>query len=560
MRPLTFAVLFCSLLPGSASGMQDTIRAGRSSVFPLVGLGSTAEDRIRLGHLLGEAPTDGFLIRSPSTLSGPGRAARSDDGDGLRWAILAPELRTVWNSDIPHSFNEGALWAGRGLATRLSVGGWVRLRNVTLVLAPQLVDERNGDFQTVSFPGAAGGARHPLASPFHFPPGSMDLPQRFGDGPRTYVDPGQSSLTVRQGPVAFGAATENLWWGPGIRNALVMSAQAPGVPHLFLGTSRPIETPLGTVEARWMLGALRESAYFDRDPSNDARSLSALVVVLSPRFDPSLSVGLARAVYAPSSGPVPLGAAFDAFRNVGRPNSVAGDTLLAAGPDQVFSLFGRWAFPRAGFEAYGEWGRFEQPASFKDFLELPNHSRGYTVGLQFARPVFKRGAAFRLQAEVTNLEPSTAYRVRPFGEWYASRAVPQGYTHEGRVLGASIGPSGASQWLAADLLGEAWTVGAVLGRIRWENQARYTYLEEFRRSDVSLMTGLRGGREWGPFLLAAAYTRTARLNFLFQAEPLARAGERGVDIVNHTVEVTVSLGSFPPVGGFFREAPSPNRP
>ena len=561
MRLLSLSVFLCCLLPAAASGVQDTTGVGRLPIAPLVILGSVAEDRIRIGQLLGDAPVEGFLIRSPSTMSGVGGSGWGDRNEGLLWAVLAPELRTVWNSDLPHSFNEGALWAGRGLSTRLTAGAAVRFRDVTMVLAPHAVAERNRTFQTFSVPGPAGDTRHPLSSPFHFPPGSMDLPQRFGDEPRSFVDAGQSSLTVRRGAAAFGVATENLWWGPGIRNALVMSSHAPGIPHLFLRTDRPVHTPLGTVEARWMVGRLSESEYFDFEPSNDHRSMSALALVFSPSFDPFLSVGFTRAVYAPSTGAlIPLGAAFDAFRNVGRPNAVPGDTLIAPAPDQVFSLFARWAFPQVGFEAYGEWGRFEQPASVSDFLALPNHSRGYTVGLQYARPLSSHPAAFRLQAEVTNLEPSTSYRVRPFGEWYASRAVPQGYTHGGQVIGASIGPSGSSQWVAADVFGDAWTAGALLGRIRWENQARFTYLEEFRRSDLSLMTGVRGGWAWGPLVLAAAYTRTARLNFLFQAEPVTPAVDRGVDIVNHTVEVTVSVGSFPSVGGLLRETPPPIRP
>lgn len=563
MLRLTVAVHLLYLLSGPALGAQARISAGPSSHHALIMLGSTAEDRMRLGHLIGDRSTDGFLIRSPSALSGfdtQRRAEQSEDARGLYWATLAPELHTVWNSDLPYSLNEGALWAGRGLSTRLTVGGWLRFRGATLVLAPQIVHERNRDFQTFAFPGPGAETRHALSSPFHFPPGSMDLPQRFGYEPRSFVDAGQSSLTVHRGSVAFGVATENLWWGPGIRNALLMSSHAPGIPHIFLGTARPVETRLGALEARWMVGRLTESGYFDFDPTNDHRSLSGLVLVLSPSFDRSLSVGFARTVYAPS-GSIPLSAAFDAFRSVGRPSQVPGDTLIAPSPDQIFSLFARWAFPEAGFEAYGEWGRFEQPAGIRDLLEVPNHSRGYTVGLQYARPLTSLSAALRFQVEVTNLEPSTSYRVRPFGEWYASRAVPQGYTHRGRVLGASIGPSGSSQWLATDIFGEAWTVGGFVGRIRWENQARFTYTPEFRRSDLSLLTGLRGSRELGPLTIAAQYTRTARLNYLFQSEPITPVDDRGVDIVNHTVTFTVSTGSLSAMGGLFRETtPSTPRP
>lgn len=538
-----------------AGAARDTVPHVRFVRLPL--LTGADEDASRIRQLLGEAATAGFLIRSPSTLLRTGEAgeggadapwsAGTEEEEAaaeprFRWAPLAPEVHTVWNSRLPHSLNEGPLWAGRGLGYRVTLGAVARWRSVTLIVAPQAIHEQNRTFPTFEYPGPGAGERSRFANPFHFPPGSMDLPLRFGEKRRSRLDPGQSSVTVERGPAAFGFATENQWWGPGIRNALLLSSQAPGFPHLFVRTARPVSVPFGRLEARWILGRLTESDFFDLDPSNDHRSLSALAVAYTPDFDPGLTVGFARAVYAPSGGAlVPLDAALDVLRSVGRPGAAPGDSLLAPGPDQIFSIFARWVFPDAGFEAYGEWGRFEQPASVRDFLELPNHSRAYTVGLQYARPV-GRELRFRVQGELSNLEPSTSYRVRRFGEWYASRSVPQGYTHRGRVLGAAIGPSGSSQWLAGDVVSDGWRAGAFAGRIRWENQAQFTYLQEYRRSDVSLLAGLRGGGDLGPLRFSVEYTRTARLNYLFQGEPAFLPEERGVDIVNHTLKVTLSTG------------------
>ena len=503
-------------------------------------LGGATEDRIRLEQLRGARSPDGWLVRSPSHLvADPPIAGTGVAAPPFRVRWLAPELRGVWNSALPFSLNEGALWAGRGLSTRLSGGALVRTGRVTLILAPQLLFEQNRSFQTVSRPEISGEVeRHPLASPFHYPPSSMDLPQRFGGRARVRIDPGQSSLTVRAGALGLGGATENLWWGPGIRNALLMGAQAPGIPHLFAETADPLETPLGAVRARWILGRLTESDYFDDEPSNDHRSLSALVLTLTPAFDRGLTVGAARAVFSPS-GRLPLGAALDVFRNVGRPAAEPGDTLLAPGPDQLFSVFGRWVFPTAGLEVYGEWGRYEQPRSLRDFVELPQHSRAYTVGVQYVRPA-GGDRLVRLQSEVTSLEPSQSFRVRQLGEWYASPRVPQGYTHDGRVVGAAIGPSGSSQWAAADWLQEGWSVGGFVGRVRWENQALYNYLPEFRRADVSFFPGVRGGGVVGPVRFEATYAYGVRLNYLFQARPVTEVQDRGVDLVNHTLSVTLT--------------------
>lgn len=514
-------------------------------------LGSPEEERLRLRQLAGAAMLDGHMLRSTSILLSQ-RDTLSTEDVGPRLTILGPDVHTVYNSALPFSLNDGPLWAGRGISNRVTMGARLRWRAVDLVLAPQFLFEANEAFQTFSYPDPNRPlARDPLASPFHYPPGSMDLPQRPGTGARSYVDPGQSSLTIAAGAVAFGVATENIWWGPGIRNALLLSAQAPGVRHLFVRTARPLETKLGSIEGRWMVGRLDESDWFDRDRTNDHRSLSALAVVFTPSFDAGLAVGVARAVYAPAEdGALPLHAAWDVFRDVGRPSAAPGDTLVAAGPDQLLTLFARWVFPGSGFEFYGEWGRYEQPASVRDFLELPQHSRGWTAGLQYALPValgrLGNGGTFRLETEITSLEPSTSYRVRPFGEWYASRRVPQGYTHKGQVLGAAIGPSGSSQWLALDIFANRWRAGVFGGRIRWENQAQYNYLRELRRGDVTLWTGLRADADLGLLRVSAEYSPSVRLNYLFQSWYVEGDAERGVDIRNRTLKLTVSTGTHRP--------------
>ncbi|WP_216072810.1 capsule assembly Wzi family protein, partial [Acinetobacter baumannii] len=62
------------------------------------------------------------------------------------------------------------------------------------------------------------------------------------------VLPGQSSIRLSTGPVSLGISTENLWWGPGCFNALLMSNNAPGFLHLTFNTTRPVKTPIGSFE------------------------------------------------------------------------------------------------------------------------------------------------------------------------------------------------------------------------------------------------------------------------------------------------------------------------
>ena len=80
--------------------------------------------------------------------------------------------------------------------------------------------------------------------------------------------------------------------------------------------------------------------------------------------------------------------------------------------DQLLSLFGRWIFPESGFEVYAEWAHIELPRSVRDLLLAPQHTQGYTLGLQWARPAGRGEAVFRLQAELSNLEQSVAFADR----------------------------------------------------------------------------------------------------------------------------------------------------
>lgn len=533
-----------TLPPRPAVIPSDTLPHNPGRVPGLVTIGSAADDRVRLSQLLDTASTGGYLIRSPSLLA---RALRRESEMG-QWAVIAPEMRLAWASIIPFSLNNGAMWEGRGASAQLMAGVRAEYGPVSLVLAPQLVYAQNRRFATL-----APVLRRPLngrsafSSPWVTDTALIDLPIRFGDDAVVRLDPGQSSLTVTLPVVATGIATENQWWGPGIRNAIVMSNNAPGIPHLFVRTASPLRTGIGSIEAKWMVGALHESLYFDTIRTNNLRSISAAVVTLQPGWEPDLTIGLARAVYAPADG---LGGVIGASGNVlGRweRRAAVNDTSWTPRTEQILSLFGRWIFPADGFEAYAEWARHELPVSFGDLLRAPNHTQGYTVGLQWARPV--QAGAFRIQAELTNLEQSATFKQRAVDTYYTSRVIPQGYTHQGQVIGAAIGPGSSSQWLAGDYFANRWNVGLFLGRIRWETDALYASRSpaEFRDNrsfhahDVSVLSGVRGGYTLvGGFRADAEFVLEKRYNYLFQNPDRGFGSAGAVDILNPSLRLVVS--------------------
>ncbi|HEX2723820.1 MAG TPA: hypothetical protein VHM24_12965, partial [Gemmatimonadaceae bacterium] len=453
---------------------------------------------------------------------------------------------TVINSELPFGQNDGALWAGKGYNVRLLGGVAMDFGPLRIVAIPELVSSTNYsntvDVTDLRFSRPLPATRSPFSSPFNVVPYSIDLPYRFGSASIQKIYPGQSSITASLGPIQVGGSTENEWWGPAFRNPLILSDNAAGFPHAFLRTGRPLAGPVGVFEARWIVGALEESEFFDDNVTNDVRSLSAFAVTWKQKPSAGLSLGLMRSVYAPVDGYGGVaGGAFDFLKNTGRPNALPiTDSTMTPGPDQITSVFVHWALPRYGLETYVEWGRTEFP-SLRGLLLTPNHTRGYTSGVQWVRATGDN-SRFRRQGEITNVEQSSTYRFGPTGSFYTSRAVTQGYTNEGQMLATGIGPGSSGEWLAADWYTGGLQVGANFGRTRFNNDAFFLKANPHRCfHDVTVYPGVRAGWTNRFFRLRADYSKVTRYNTFWQ-----RVRGCGTDVTaigdrsSHNFSITLS--------------------
>ena len=541
-----------AVIPVASATSQDTSTVVDPSTEPLmqgvVTVSGDSVDRLRMAQLEGRAEPGGLMLRSTSSLTDPRRTGARR----RRFTIVSPMLNFVYNSKLPYGQNDGALWAGIGANARVLAGFTLSAGPLRLVAIPELVYSAN---ETMSLrpddtrftPALVlRRARNPYASPFNNFPYSIDLPWSFGPEPIKRLYPGQSSLTLSAGPIEVGFGTENEWWGPALRNPIIMSDNAPGMPHGFLRTSRPLDTRLGVWEARWIVGVLQESQWFTKfTGDDDLRSLSAIALTWQHSAESGLTLGFLRSVFsvASSYGDV-AGNLFDFVRNTGHPNArPVTDGTLEPGKDQLFSLFARWALPAHGFESYVEWGRAELPVSFRDFLDMPNHSRGYTAGLHWVRPV-GADSHVRLQGEVTNVEQSSTWQYRPIGSFYTSRSVYQGYTNQGQIIGSGIGPGSSAQWIATDYYKGAWQFGGMLSRTRFNNDAYYLLTFPFQYltlcgQDVSFYPAIRAAYSARSFRLRADFAPGKRYNAFFQNRESCFDGA-GSDRSNSNFSLTLS--------------------
>lgn len=458
---------------------------------------------------------------------------------GFHAFVIEPELAATWNSRIPLSLNDGAMWAGRGGSTLLRAGAGFTSKYFTLILAPEYTYSQNLGFEV--FPGTAPG-RSAWSSPWHSGNQSADLPLRFGDKPWQLASPGQSSFTLHLNSVDVGASSENQWWGPGVRNALLMSNQAEGVPHLFARSARPIVTRAGDFEWRLIGGALTESIYFDTVSTNNSRSLSGFIVTFRPAAARNLTLGIARIVVAPTAGPgTAMQGAFNSlfkWHPAGTPVTRA-DSLQG---DQMMSLFGRWILPNDHLELYFEWAKSALPRSLRDLIIAPQDAQGYTLGAQWVLPIRDTRNSVRVQTEATDVEQSVVFADHPIADYYTGSTTAQGFTQRGQLLGASVGPGGQSQWLAGDYMTPDWSIGLMLERIRWEDNAFYRQpLPNFFRHDVTLMAGIRGTLRTRAYDFSASIAANPRQDYLFQNGFANPGGRRTVDVPN----LTITFGASP---------------
>jgi len=538
MHCLRSAALFLVLSASSRIAAQDSVSNRTDSTHRTVLLGSPEEDRLRIAQLVGRAELAGSLIRSPSIyrVASP---ANSTSEAGAGWSVVRPVIDATWNSQIPFSLDDGNLWAGRGLSSRATIGLRANAGPVQLLFMPDIVHVENRTFNLLpsDIPG-----RSAFASPFHAGALSADVPVRFGSQSFTIVDPGQSAIWYTHDAIDAGVSTENQWWGPAIQNALIMSNNAPGIPEAFVRTNRPLHTAAGDVEAKAIVGSLTESLYFDHDSTNDHRAISGIVATFAPAVEPTLTVGAARVVYSAAGGGVGgvAGHTLDALTRWSTARASA-DSAGTHGVDQLFSLFGRWVFPASGLELYAEWARMLLPVSLRELLIAPQSTQGYTLGMQVAGNV-RPEAMLRFQAEFTDLEQTPSSRAADTLSFYVSRAVPQGYTQRGKVIGAAIGPGGSSQLLALDYLPRRWDVGVFAERIRWDDDAYYLQSTGFSffSHDVTLLAGLRGTVRLMDTEIHAELSTAQRLNFEFQSLRGGFGPQKQNDVHNKTLKLWIS--------------------
>jgi capsule assembly protein Wzi len=354
----------------------------------------------------------------------------------LSVALARPEVSSRLNSGFPYGYNDGAVWAGRGVTFSAQGGVVMRYGSVAASLRPLVSWASNSPFRLE--PNGQTGRLKYADSRY---PGSIDRPQRFGEGPYALADAGQSTLELAKWGVAVGVSTANDYWGPAADFPVILGNNAAGFPRVFAGTAAPIDLWVVRVQIRALLGRLTQSAYSPQTGGSQVRAASGAVLVLSPRRPQGLELGATRFTHRTWAGwSRVLAELTSPFHFSSRNDSLE---------NGLASVFFRWLVPRAAVEVYGEYGTDDIRYNLREAFVEPDHIAGYTIGL---RRVSRRaqGGLRVIRTEIQNLQRGTLVQSRSQGPFYIHGRLSQGHTYRGQILGSEWGVGGAATKVAVD--------------------------------------------------------------------------------------------------------------
>jgi len=397
--------------------------------------------------------------------------------NNLRLMLLPVYAHTRFNGHHPYGWSDGAMVPNRGLQQYFSAGIYGRIGILEAQLRPEMVWGQNREFQNPPF--------RPIR---------IDMPERMGQANYEKIFLGQSFVKMHLGPIAVGFSNENIWWGPGRKNAIVMSNNAPGFGHFTLHTNRPVKTRIGTFEGQMAIGKLRSSGFTwpDRYTPGEWPPIAGNVVpdtigdviygyfngmvgVYQPKWTPGLFVGMTRTIQVKGEAD----GLWDYF-NILYLESRGEKTGGGIDPggiqrNQIISIFARYLFAPAHAEAYIEIGREDNWYDFEDLMTRPQYSTAYMFGLRKLYGLKKKDSWLEISAEYTKIQaPVENYNNPNFTQnsFYA-HGNGIGWVNRGQVMGAGIGPGSNMMTVGAQYIHGFNTFGLQFERVIYNEDLFY---------------------------------------------------------------------------------------
>lgn len=445
--------------------------------------------------------------------------------------ILPVSWYNEYNTVLPYGYNNGPLYPNVGHQTLLTGGVFIKASILNIQLKPEFVYAENNPFLT--FANVQANYKSGLIPAFFGIINGIDAPERFGPYSinRSYM--GQSKITLNYKNVEAGVSTENMWWGPGVQNSIMMSNSAPGFLHWTFNSVNPVKTKIGSFEWQLIGGTLKQSGFIPYDGGKlvyesglfipkpqVTRYLSAFTANWHPKWVDGLFIGISGYDYL-DKGPIYDKKSFiKKLIPVFSPSSNQTNTVIKGvggdGQDYAYALNIRQVLPKYNAEVYFEFARNDNAANIRDLILEPEHSSAYTFG---GSRLFNLSNKQFLQVklEVTHLQIPYTFLLRDEPSWYVHLISPRdGYTNLGRYIGAGIGPGSNSLTFDVSYVKKMSSFGVRFERLIHNNDLYYVAFSgqnNFVSHWVDISNTFYANLKFKKILVSADYTPIHSYNY-----------------------------------------------
>lgn len=455
------------------------------------------------------------------------KAQSSDTTTGIHIKLL-PIVNTIqYVGDHPYDWNDGAMIPAKGWQQYTNFGFQLNWKKLKVQIAPEWVAAQNMPFE-----GFSADMDQVQWRDYYRFYNHIELPERFGEQPYRKFFTGQSFVQYQINNTLLQISSANKWLGPGFRNALILSNNANGFPHLSISNKKPISTKLGQLNYEFMWGQLMNNGFpppmsylsFRGNalyaPKEDRqRMFQGMHLQFQPTWLTNLSVGLEQSFVQYNDQLQGLGD-YIPVKNIIHllPNDASKQPII------LTAFYFKYNLPVVKAKFYGEFGWNLNRTSFRNWLLQPDKGLGSVLGMS---KIFNTTNShyWEFLAEMTNLQLQT--RAEQFStavppSWYLSPTIRQGYTNNGQIIGAGIGPGATSQTIELNWRKGNNRIGLNAERRLHNNDFyvfSFTNSGDFRRWYVDFATTLKIDWSLGQWMIGPrlTYLQTNNYNWwLFQ--------------------------------------------
>ena len=517
---------------------------------------SHIENHFRNLQLLGEVDSSlSFTIRPISNEKNYFNYYKiiSKDSSNLKIKLLPVDTKINYNSNIPFNSNNGSMIPSKGFQQILSPGIHLKFGAVSIQFKPEYVFSENKPFN-----GFSENHYDIIWARRYNAWNKYDIPERFGYDTfnKTYL--GQSNLLINLKNFSFGFSNENLWWGPSIRNSIMMSNNAKGFSHFTFNSNNPLQTPIGSFEWQFVTGKLDSSGFTPPNTEkenqrtklyvpktnnlgeeNGSRLLQAYIFSYSPKFLKGLTLGHIKWVQTYNSF-------FDIkLSNVSGLNyyfPVFNSKINYNGyRDGAKGFFFRSLWADSNTEIYGE--LYVKESNQGNVQESP---KAHTFGFQKLFKQKKPNNYLKLSWEWTKLEQNSPDLINNSVSFYSHYKIRHGYTNRGEVIGAWIGPGSNSQFFKLSNIYNTRNISLALEIIDKDNDWYYYAFSDnndFRRYWKIYNLHFEYVNKFNKLWIATKLIYSKNLNYQWELdneEVLDEWYRPGVDVTNFHATINFS--------------------